>query len=87
MSLYVHPGCAALQYLIVYAVGLSLLLLHTLQGHVPVLQHLLALVIFHLLHSLHLLEIQNHVHTVIIRNVHEALHLIHDDISCIALHI
>lgn len=49
---------ASLQYLIDYAVGLSLRLLHTLQGHVPVLLHFLALVIFHLLRSLHLLEIE-----------------------------
>lgn len=50
--------CSSLQYLIVYAVGLSLQLLHTLQGHMSVLLHYLTLVTFHLLRSLHVLEIE-----------------------------
>lgn len=50
-------GLCALQYLVVDAVGLSLRLLHTLQGHVALLLHLLKLVISHLLCSLRLLEI------------------------------
>ena len=46
------------QYLIVYAVGLSLLLLPTVQGHSPARLYLLTFVIFHLLCSLRLLQME-----------------------------
>lgn len=46
------------QYLGVDAVGLSLRLLYTLQGHLPSLLHSLTLVILHLLRLLHLLEME-----------------------------
>lgn len=46
------------QYLGVDAVGLSLRLLDTLQGHLPSLLHSLTLVILHLLRLLHLLEME-----------------------------
>lgn len=49
---------SSLQYLIVYAVGLSLQLLHTLQCHMSVLLHRLTLFTFHFLHTLRVLEIE-----------------------------